>query len=99
MSFPTVKGILSETDEETSKRPMAVRSGRRSGRASATILRKDVEVEVVLPALGKREAGRMRESMERCVGALGGVATGGGVGGGRCGAGVRGVKLAAKRRF
>jgi len=88
MSFPTVKGILSDTVEETSKRPMAVRSGRRSGRASATILRKDVGVEVVPPALDKREAGRMRESMERCVGA----------GGGR-GAGVRGVKLAAKRRF
>ena len=98
MSFPTVKGILSDTDEETSKRPMAVRSGRRSGRASATILRKDVEVEVP-PALGKREAGRMRESMERCVGALERVGAGGEVSGGGCGAGVRGVKLAAKRRF
>jgi hypothetical protein len=103
MSFPTVKGILSDTDEETSKRPMAVRSGRRSGRASATILWKDVEVVLVSPALEKRETGRRRESMERRVGAWEGAEDGGVVvvvgGGGGCGAGVRVVKLAAKRRF
>jgi hypothetical protein len=63
-----VKGILSDTDEETSKRPIAVRSGRRSGLANATILRKDAEVEVVPSALDKREAGKMRESTERRVG-------------------------------
>jgi hypothetical protein len=64
-----VKGILSDTDEEISKRPIAVMSGRRSGRASATILRKEVEEEVVPSGLVKREAGRMRESMERRMGA------------------------------
>lgn len=60
--------MLNDTDEETSKRPMAVRSGRRSGRASATILRKDAEVEDVPAVLGKREAGRKRERMVRRFG-------------------------------
>jgi hypothetical protein len=60
--------MLNDTDDETSKRPIAVRSGRRSGRASATILRKDAEVEDVPPASDKREVGRRRERMERCAG-------------------------------
>jgi len=60
--------MLSDTDEETNKRPMAVRSGRRSGRASATILRKDAEVEDVPPASDKREAGKRREKIERRIG-------------------------------
>jgi hypothetical protein len=60
--------MLSATEEETSKRPMAVRSGRRSGRASATILRKDAAVEDVPPALDKRKAGRRRERTERRIG-------------------------------
>jgi hypothetical protein len=60
--------MLNDTDDDTSKRPIAVRSGGRSGRASATILRKDAEVEDVPPASDKREAGRRRERMERFVG-------------------------------
>lgn len=59
--------MLSPTDEENNKRPMAVRSGRRSGRASATILRKDAEVEDVPPALDERKEGRKREIMERRI--------------------------------
>ena len=46
MSFPTVNGILIETEEETRRSPMAVKRGRRSGRARAMILRNDVEVEI-----------------------------------------------------
>ena len=60
--------MLSDTDEETNKRLMAVRSGRRSGRASATILRKDAVVEDVPPLLDKREVGRIREKTERRIG-------------------------------
>ena len=85
--------MLSPTEEETSKRPMAVRSGRRSGRASATILRKDAEVEDVPPALDKRDAGRRRERPERRFGGRGeegvgdigddGRESGGGARGGR----------------
>jgi len=59
--------MLSPTEEETNKRPMAVRSGRRSGRASATILRKDAVVEDVPPVLDKKEAGRRRERTERRI--------------------------------
>jgi hypothetical protein len=94
-----VKGILSDTDEETSKRPIAVRSGRRSGLASATILRKDAEVEAVPSALDEMEAGRMRESMERRMGTWEDVGDKGEVGGGWCGGEAWGVKLAAKKRF
>jgi hypothetical protein len=91
--------MLSATDEETNKRPMAVRSGRRSGRASATILRKDAAVEDVPPALDKREAGRRRERTERCIGE-----DGGGVGdtreGGRgSGRGAWRVEPATKERL
>src|SRR5579863_5507186 len=99
MSFPTVKGILSDTDEETSKRPIAVRSGRRSGLASAMILRKDAEVDVVLSVLEKTEAGRMRVSMERRMGTREGAGDGGEIGVGGCGGAARCVKLAAKKRF
>jgi hypothetical protein len=59
-----VNGILSDTDEETSKRLMAVRSGRRSGRASATILRKEVEVEGRPSGLDEKEGERKREKTE-----------------------------------
>ena len=58
-----MNGILSDTDEETSKRPIAVRRGRRSGRASATILRKEVEVGGTLSGLDERGE-RRRERME-----------------------------------
>jgi hypothetical protein len=93
--------MLNDTDEETSKRPIAVRSGRRSGRASATILRKDAEVEDVPPAL-EREAGRRRERMERRIGGGGGVGgeSVGDVGddGRGFGGAARGVELATKER-
>ena len=93
--------MLNDTDEETSKRLMAVRSGRRSGRASAAILRKDAEVEDVPPALDKREAGRRRERMERRIG--GGEGVGEGVGdigeeGREFDGGARVVELATKER-
>jgi hypothetical protein len=92
--------MLSPTDEEINKRLMAVRSGRRSGRASATILRKDAAVEDVPPALDKGEAGRRRERTERCVGGE----EGGGVGdigedGRESGRGARGVEPATKERW
>jgi hypothetical protein len=93
--------MLSDTDEETSNRPIAVRSGRRSGRASATILRKDAEVEDVLPALDERDAGRRREKMERCIGGGGeGEEVVGDIGedGKEFGGGARGVELATKVR-
>lgn len=89
-----MKGILSDTDEETTRRPIAVKSGRRSGRASAAILRRDVEVEEAPPVLGadEREAGRRRERMERRIG--------GGEDDTVCdGGGARRAELAAKKRF
>ena len=63
--------MLSDTVEETSKRLIAVGSRRRSGRASATILRKqrkDAEVEDAPPVLGKSEEGRRRERRVGCIG-------------------------------
>ena len=91
--------MLNPTDEETNKRPMAVRSGRRSGRASATILRKDAEVDAVPPALDNRETGRRRERTERRVGGSEGEGFGDiGEDGRESGGGVRGEGLAAKER-
>jgi hypothetical protein len=89
--------MLNPTDEETNKRPMAVRSGRRSGRASATILRKDAAVEDVPPALDKREVGRKRERIKRRMG--GGEEEGVrdiGEDGRECGGGVWGEELASR---
>jgi hypothetical protein len=91
--------MLSATDEETNKRPMAVRSGRRSGRASATILRKDAVVEDVAPVLDKKEAGRRRERTERRIGEeeeerVGDI----GEDGRESGGGARGVEPATKER-
>ena len=71
MSFPTVNGMLIDTDEETSKRPIAVRRGRRSGRARANILRNDVDVETAASASGEIEDGRNRERIERRVAGVG----------------------------
>lgn len=68
MSFPTVNGILIETDEETRRSPMAVKRGRRSGRARAMILRNDVEVEIDASVLEEKKDGRKRERMEGRVG-------------------------------
>ena len=68
MSFPTVKGMLNETDEETSNSPMAVKRGRRSGRARAMILRNEVEVGIDPSGLEEKEDGRKRERTERRVG-------------------------------
>jgi hypothetical protein len=65
MSFPTVNGMLNDTDEDTSKSPIAVRRGRRSGRARAKILRNDVDAGTDPSAFGD---GRKRERMERRVG-------------------------------
>lgn len=41
ISLPIVKGMLIETDEDTSSNPIAVARGFRSGFASPTIFRKD----------------------------------------------------------
>jgi hypothetical protein len=91
--------MLSPTEEETSKRPMAVRSGRRSGRASATILRKDAVVEDEPPALDKREAGRRRERTERRSGGEEEEGVGDiGEDGRESGGGARGVEPATKER-
>lgn len=68
MSFPTVNGMLNDTDEETRRSPMAVKRGRRSGRARATILRNEVEVGTDPSSLGETKDGRKRERMERRVG-------------------------------
>ncbi|SRR6266702_1415907 len=68
MSFPTVNGMLNDTDEETSRSPIAVNRGRRSGRARATILRNEVDVGTDPSAFGEKEDGRKRERMERRVG-------------------------------
>lgn len=77
---------------------MAVRSGRRSGRASATILRKDA-VEDVPPGLDKREMGRRRERTERGIGGEEGEGVGGiGDDGLESDGGVRGEELATKER-
>ena len=90
--------MLSDTVEETSKRPIAVRSGRRSGRASATILRKDAEVEDAPPAFGKREEGRKRERRVGRIGEEGGGEGGVGDIGEEFGGGARGVEPATKAR-
>ena len=68
MSFPTVNGMLNDTDEETSKSPIAVRRGRRSGRARAKILRSEVDVGTDPSAFGEIEDGRKRERKERRAG-------------------------------
>ena len=68
MSFPTVNGILIETDEDTSRSPMAVKRGRRSGRARATILRNEVETGIDASVLEEKEDGRKRERVEGRVG-------------------------------
>ena len=77
---------------------MAVKSERRSGRASATILRKDAVVEDVPPGLDKREAGTRRERTERRIGeeeeGVGDIGEDGSVSGG----GARGLELATKER-
>jgi len=90
--------MLSPTDEETNKRLMAVKSERRSGRASATILRKDAVVEDVPPGLVKRVAGTRRERSERRIGeeeeVVGDIGEDGSVSGG----GARGLELATKER-
>jgi hypothetical protein len=86
--------MLSDTDEETIKRPIAVRRGRRSGRASATILRKEVEVGGVLSGLDERGE-RRRERME------GRVNNGeeGAEGVGEDGEGAEGTELRKKKRM
>ena len=58
MNFPTVNGMLNDTDDETSRSPMAVKRGRRSGRAKATILRNDVEVGIEPSVLGEKDEGK-----------------------------------------
>src|SRR5712664_2584930 len=98
MSFPTVKGMLNDTVDETSRSPMAVKSGRRSGRASATILRKAVEVGMVPSALCVNVAGRKRERMERRAGVEWGVDVEVGEGGDDADAGARVPVLVTKKR-
>ncbi len=60
ISFPIVNGMLMDTAEEASKRPMAISSGLRSGFAKATIFRKD---EGPWGPLRKMEAKEARESL------------------------------------
>lgn len=61
MSFPTVSGIVIDTDDETSRSPMAIPSGFLSGFASATIERKDDALFVASPPAD----GSRRENMDR----------------------------------
>jgi hypothetical protein len=56
--------MLNDTEEETSRSPMAVKIGRRSGRARAAILRNDVEVGIEPSVLEENNDGRKRERME-----------------------------------
>jgi hypothetical protein len=78
---------------------MAVRSGRRSGRASATILRKDAKVEDVPPPLDKREAGTRRGRTERRIGGEEEEGVGDiGEDGRESGGGAWGLELATKER-
>ena len=62
-----MNGMLNDTDDETSRSPMAVKRGRRSGRAKATISRNEVEVGIEPSVLGEKDEGRKRERMERRV--------------------------------
>ena len=65
MSFPTVRGMVMETEEETKRRHIARKSGFFSGFASATTLRKD-EAE----SGEDRKVGRKRARRERVGGGL-----------------------------
>ena len=62
-----MNGMLNDTDDETSRSPMSVKRGRRSGRAKATISRNEVEVGIEPSVLGEKDDGRKRERMERRV--------------------------------
>lgn len=57
-----MKGILIETDEETSRSPMAIPKGFFSGLANATIFRNDDALFVVSAAIA---AGRKRDNIDR----------------------------------
>ena len=57
-----VKGILIDTDDETSSSPMAIPSGFFSGLASATIFRNDDALLVVSAA---NDVGRIRDQNDR----------------------------------
>jgi hypothetical protein len=69
ISFPIVKGMLIETDEDTSSNPIAVTRGLRSGLASATILRKE-DTELAGSA---NVEGRTRDNTEGFEGGTSGL--------------------------
>ena len=60
MSLPTVRGMVMDTEEETSKSPIAIPRGLFSGLASDTIERNDDAVVVVSPPAD----GRKRDSSD-----------------------------------
>jgi hypothetical protein len=61
--------MLSDTEDQTSRSPMAVRRGRRSGRARAKILRNEVDVGTDPSAFREIEDRRKRKRMVHNVGA------------------------------
>jgi hypothetical protein len=67
ISFPTENGMLIETVEDMSSRPMAIDRGFFSGLANATILRKDDELDPSLDALS--ELGKILDSTPGLEGA------------------------------
>ena len=64
MRFPTMNGMLNDMDDETSRSLMAVKRGRHSGWAKATILWNKVEVGIEPSVLGEKDEGRKHERME-----------------------------------
>ena len=61
ISFPTVNGMLSDTDEDTRSNPTAMSSGRRSGRARETIFLNDDVDELSFNEEEVNNVGRKRE--------------------------------------
>jgi hypothetical protein len=57
ISFPMVKGMLIDTEDETKSNPIAIPSGFRSGFAKPTIFRS----EEVVSGARKTDSGRIRE--------------------------------------
>ena len=66
MSFPTVKGMLSDTVDDTRSKPIAIVKGFLSGLVSATILRSEAADDLPSPLLGaERPNDGSQDNIER----------------------------------
>lgn len=75
INLPMVNGILMDTEDETSNKPMAIVKGFRSGFASANIFRKE---DALWGALLSTEEGNTRDRIDGFDGGTGAaVGTGG----------------------